>query len=385
MSSSKKVFLGVCLLVLLLAGLMFVMRPELFAARDQDGAEAPRPSLAVTTTTPQMRSLARRLPVDGAVVPWQEAIIGSESNGLTLDEVLVDVGERVTKGQVLARFSAVNVGSNLSQARAALAEAQAAAEEAQANARRAQQLARTGALSQQQIEQYQSATKSAQARLRSARAALEARRNDFRHAELRAPDNGIISARTATVGSVPGAGTELFRLVRQGRLEWQAEVSVTMLPQVQPGGAARLHLPDGSKLPLSVRRVAPLASASTRTALVYLDVPEHPQVRGGMYLGGELLFGESEGMVVPAEAVVPRDGFNHVYRVGADQRIERVRVQVGRMQDGVVEVQPMGDARLQLADAIVVRGAGLLSDGDLVRVENGGPKAEGQTGVEAAR
>ena len=371
MSSSKKVFLGVCLLVLLLAGLMFVFRPDLFRTETAEAA-APRPALAVTTTSPKMRMLAERLPVDGNITAWQEAVIGSESNALTLDDVLVDVGDTVRKGQVLARFSAVNAGSNLSQARAALAEARVAAEEAQANARRAAQLARSGALSQQQIEQYQSAARTAQARLRSAQAALDARRNDFRQVELRAPDDGVISARTATVGSVPGAGSELFRLIRQGRLEWQAEVDVQVLPRVQSGDAAVLHLPDGSRLPLQVRRVAPAGSTGNRTALVYLDVPAHPQVRAGMYLGGELLFGESQALVVPAEALVPRDGFNYVYRLKADQHIERVRVQAGRMQDDVIEVSPVAGARLQEDDVIVLRGAGLLSDGDLVQVENGG-------------
>ena len=134
-----------------------------------------------------------------------------------------------------------------------------------------------------------------------------------------------------------------------------------------------LHLPDGSRLPLQVRRVAPAGSTGNRTALVYLDVPAHPQVRAGMYLGGELLFGESQALVVPAEALVPRDGFNYVYRLKADQHIERVRVQAGRIQDDVIEVSPVAGARLQEDDVIVLRGAGLLSDGDLVQVENGGP------------
>lgn len=371
MSSSKKVFLGVCLVLLLLAGIVLALRPELLAGDRPAGSSAPRPALTVTTARLQQQQLAERLPVDGNIVAWQEASIASESNGLTLDEVLVDVGEQVRKGQVLARFAPVSVQAGLAQARAALAEARTAHEQAQADARRADSLARGGAISRQEIEQYRAAAKTAQARLRSARAALSARQNDVRHIELRAPDDGLISARLATIGSVPGAGTELFRLIRQGRLEWQAEVGVDDLPRVRPGHAARLQLPDGQSLPLKVRAVAPSADPRSRMARVYLDVPAHPGVRAGMYLGGELLFGESPAWMLPFEALLSHDGFNHVFRLRADQRVERVRVRPGRIKAGLVEVKPFGSESLGEQDQVVIRGAGLLSAGDLVRVVEG--------------
>ncbi|MDO4231211.1 MAG: efflux RND transporter periplasmic adaptor subunit [Lautropia sp.] len=380
MSSSVRVFLGVCLLTLMLAGVVFLVRPDLFG-QEQGGGEgqvaeaqtAPRPALTVTTTHPQRQCLAERLPVDGSVTAWQEAVIASETNGLTLVEVLADVGDEVKKGQVLARFLQETPGSTLHQARAAVVEAQAAHAEARANADRAKALANTGAFSRQQIEQYRAAEQTARARLRSAQAALAARRNDFRQTELRAPDDGVISARSATMGSVPGSGTELFRLIRQGRLEWQPDVSADDLSRVRAGNEAVLQLPGGEELTgLRVRAVSPAAAAESRMARVHVDLPKNPALRSGMYLGGEILFGKREGVTVPMEALVPRDGFNFVYRLNADKRIERVRVAVGRVQADRVEVLAVkGEPVLSSGDEVVVKGAGLLSEGDLVRVENG--------------
>lgn len=384
MSSSVRVFLGVCLLTLLLAGVVFLMRPDLLGQAQGDGggdaeAKAPRPALTVTITHPQSQCLAERLPVDGGITAWQEAVIASETNGLTLVEVLADVGDAVKKGQVLARFLKETPGSTLHQARAAVVEAQAAHAEAKANADRARALADTGAFSRQQIEQYGAAEKTARARLRSAEAALAARRNDFRQTELRAPDDGVISARHATMGSVPGSGTELFRLIRQGRLEWQPEVAADDLARVRVGQEAVLSLPGGERLEgLRVRAVSPAAAAESRMARVHVDLPKNPALRSGMYLGGEILFGKREGMTVPMEALVPRDGFNFVYRLNAENRIERIRVQAGRIDGNRIEISPVaGEAVLQAGSRIVVKGAGLLADGDLVRVENA-PQDDGK-------
>lgn len=366
MSSSKRVFLAVCCLVLLLIALLVLRRPDLFQPATEEAVEA-RPVTNVTTEAPQRQRLPIRLPTDGEISAWQEASLGAESNGLKVAEVLVDVGETVKQGQVLARFAGETVAAELSQARAALNEAETAAAEAKANARRASSLARSGALSQQQIDQYQTADRTAQARLRSARAALSARLQQYRYTELLAPDDGLISARTATVGSVPGVGTELFRLIRQGRLEWRAEVGADELLAIQPGTRAELHRRGAPALPLTVRAVSPSVDPKTRTALVYLDVPAAAGVRAGMFAQGAFVLGESEAMTVPAESVVPRDGFNFVYRLNADGHVQGVKVTTGRRVDDRVEVVPADGSALDADSRVVVKGAGFLADGDRVK------------------
>ena len=307
------------------------------------------------------------LPANGSIAAWQEASIGSESNGLRLAEVRVNVGDVVKKGQVLATFSGETVQADVAQARASLAEAEATAADAAGNAARARTLKATGALSQQQINQYQTAEKTARARVEAARAVLAAQQVRGRNTQVLAPDDGVISARGATVGAVMSAGTELFRLIRKGRLEWRAEVMADELGRVAPGTPAVVTGASGAQVKGKVRSVAPTLDPKTRTALVYVDIPsvtENSALKAGMFARGEFQLGRSNALTVPQAAVVPRDGFNHLMLLQDDDRVKQVKVETGRRVGERVEIEtPLpADAR------VVVQGAGFLNDGDLVRV-----------------
>ncbi len=222
-------------------------------------AAAPKPALTVTTVTPQTADMPRRLVANGNVAAWQEAIIGSESGGLRLTDVRVNIGDTVKAGDVLAVFSADSVQADMAQATAALMEAEASAADAANNAARARTLKDSGALSTQQINQFATGAQTAQARVEAARAAVSTQRLRLRHTRVQAPDDGIISARNATVGAVVPAGSELFRMIRQGRLEWRAEVTATELSSLRPGATATVTGPG----PPSTCRTAPHWSMST--------------------------------------------------------------------------------------------------------------------------
>ncbi|MEJ7930359.1 efflux RND transporter periplasmic adaptor subunit [Ramlibacter sp. AN1015] len=329
---------------------------------------APKPALTVTTASPQRSTLTRALAADGNIAAWQEASIGAETGGQRLTEVLVNVGDRVKRGQVLATFARETVNAEAAQARAALAEAEAAAAEAQANAERARKLDATGALSASQINQYLTAAETAKARVQAARAALEARQVRQGQAQVVAPDDGIISARTATVGAVVGSGTELFRIIRQSRLEWRAAVTSDELAQLRPGTPAEVTAASGARLEGRVRTIGPTVDPQTRQALVYVDVKPvagaERYALPGMFARGEFLLGSAPALTVPQGAVVVRDGFSYVMRLDADNRVEQVRVQTGRMVEDRVEIRE----GLAPEDRIVASGASFLSDGDLVRV-----------------
>jgi RND family efflux transporter MFP subunit len=333
-------------------------------AADEAPADTARPALTVSTAQPQRSSLPLRLAANGNVAAWQEASIGAESNGLRLDEVLVNVGDVVKAGQVLARFASEMVQADVAQARASLLEAQAVAAEAAANAERARSLQTTGALSQQQIQQFTTAAQTAQARVESARALLQTQELRLRHTQVRAPDSGIISARTATVGAVLGTGTELFRMVRKGRLEWRAEVTSTELARIQPGAKTRITAASGAMAEGTVRMVAPTVDPQTRNALVYVDLPPKTDFRAGMFARGEFALGSSDALTVPQEALVVRDGFTYVFVVGPQQRVQQRKVQTGRRIADRVEIL----SGLEADTSVAVRGAGFLNDGDLVRV-----------------
>lgn len=333
-------------------------------AADEPKAGQPRPALTVSTAQPQRTAVPVRLAANGNVAAWQEASIGAESNGLRLTDVRVNVGDVVKAGQVLATFSAETVQADVAQVRASLLEAQANAAEAAANADRARALQATGALSQQQIQQFTTAEKTAQARVEAAQATLNAQQLRLKYTQVVAPDSGVISARTATVGAVVGAGTELFRIVRKGRLEWRAEVTSTELRRIAPGAKVSVTAASGATAEGTVRMVAPTVDPQTRNALVYVDLPAHTDFRAGMFARGEFALGNSDALTVPQEALVVRDGFSYVFVVGADQRVQQRKVQAGRRVADRVEVLTGLDANASVA----VRGAGFLNDGDLVRV-----------------
>lgn len=335
-----------------------------------------RPALTVTTAQPQRTPMPLHLAANGNVMAWQEASIGAESNGLRLTEVRANVGDMVRAGQVLATFAAETVQAEVAQARASLLEAQANAFDAAANAERARTLQATGALSQQQIQQFSTAEKTAQARVEAAQALLHAQQLRLKHTEVLAPDSGVISARTATVGAVVGAGTELFRMVRKNRLEWRAEVLASELRPLRPGAKARVTAASGATVEGTVRMVAPTVDPQTRNALVYVDLPAHPELRAGMFARGEFLLGSSEALTVPQEALVVRDGFAYVFAVGADQRVQQRKVQTGRRLADRVELL----SGIAADTAVAVRGAGFLNDGDLVRVA---PAAAASTSSQA--
>ena len=341
-------------------------------AADQPAAAQPRPALTVTTTQPQRTSVPQRLSANGNVAAWQEASVGAESNGLRLTAVNVNVGDVVKAGQVLATFAAEMVQADVAQARASLLEAKAHAAEAASNAERARTLQASGALSAQQIEQYTTAAQAAQARVEAAQALLQAQQLRLQHTQVRAPDHGVISARSATVGAVVGAGTELFRMVRKGRLEWRAEVTATELGRLRPGTAAQVTAASGASVQGQLRMVAPTVDPQTRNALVYVDLPAHPDLRAGMFARGEFLLGQSDALTVPQEALVVREGFTYLFVLGADQRVQRLKVQPGRRAGERVEILSGLDA----GAPVVVRGAGFLNDGDLVRVASGPEKSE---------
>ncbi|MYM38620.1 efflux RND transporter periplasmic adaptor subunit [Duganella qianjiadongensis] len=345
-----------------------VFAPASHAASDAKPAAA-KPALTVTTAKPVAARLPIKLAANGNVAAWQEASVSSQSTGLRLAEVRVNVGDVVKAGDVLAVFAAETVEADLAQAKAALQEAEANAAEAVANAARARSLQNTGALSAQQISQYSTAEQSANARIASAKAALASQQLRMKYTRVIAPDNGVITARSATVGAVSGTGTELFRMILQSRLEWRAEVVAADLRQLKPGTTATVKAANGSEASGKIRMIAPTVDAQTRSALVYVDLPASASAgkdapfKAGMFASGQFDLGTSDAITVPQQAIVVRDGFSFVFRLNADQHVSQIRVQPGRRLGERIEVLSGLNADTQ----VVVRGAGFLNDGDLVQ------------------
>lgn len=331
-----------------------------------------KPALAVETVQPRGQDMALRLTANGSVAAWQEASLGSEVNGLRLADVKVNVGTAVKRGQVLAEFASEATVAEQAQVRAALAEAQATAQDARANAERARAIETTGGLSAQQIGQYFTAEASAQARLDAAKANLAVADLRLAHTRVLASDDGVISYRSpaATVGAVVPQGQELFRLIRQNRLEWRAEVTAEELARIKPGQNVAVAAPGGNTTTGKVRSIAPTVDTQTRNALVYVDLPTtastgaNPPFKAGMFARGEFELGKTQGITLPRQAVVMRDGFSYVFIIGDENRVLQTKVQVGRRDGEQTEI--IGG--LAANAKVVAAGAGFLMDGDLVQV-----------------
>ena len=335
------------------------------AADERPAAAAqPKAALTVNVTQPQRASLPLRISANGSIAAWQEASVGTEATGLRLADVRVNVGDVVQRGQVLATFAPDTLQADVAQTRAAVAEAEATLAEAAANAQRARDLQPTGALSAQQVAQYLTAERTAQARLESQRALANMQQLRLKQTQVLAPDSGVISARGATVGAVLPAGQELFRLIRKGRLEWRAEVSSAELATLKPGIPVTLAPAGGAPIKGTVRMLAPTVDAQTRNALVYVDLPAPGAARAGMFARGEFEIGSGQALTLPQSAVLLRDGFSVVLRVGADSKVTSTKVTVGRRSGDRIEIS----AGLDPAARVVAAGGGFLTEGDTVRV-----------------
>ena len=340
---------------------LFVLPSQ--AADDKKVAPA-KAALSVSTVQPVLRDLPFRLAANGNVSAWQEASIGSEANGLRLVSVNANVGDRVVKGQVLASFSTEQITAEVAQAQASYAEVLANAQDAAANADKARTLQASGALSEQQINQYLTADKSAKARLEVARAALAVQQLRLRQTRLLAPDSGVISSRSATLGAVVGSGQELFKMIRGGRLEWRAEVTSAELANIKPGAAVTVVAASGATVQGKVRTLAPTVDAVSRNALVYVDLPLNADFRAGMFAKGEFQGAASSALTLPQQALVLRDGFTYAMRLEPGNKVAQAKLQTGRRAGDAVEVLQGAKANEQF----VASGAAFLADGDVVKV-----------------
>jgi HlyD family secretion protein len=331
----------------------------------ESSGKAGKPALTVMTTVAKSMELSQGLSANGLVAPWQEASVGAEVGGLKLTEVNVNVGDVVRKGQVLATLSPTSVQIDLINLKAQVAEAEANLADAKMNAERGRQLDQTGAISAQQIAQFLTAEKTAQARLDAARSRIKAEELRLSHTKVLASDAGVISARSATLGAVVQPGQELFRLIRQGRLEWRGEITASELSQMKVGQAVLVDAPDLSQVRGKVRMIAPTVDSQTRNALIFVDLPNGAALKSGMLVKGLFELGRSTALTVPQSAILRRDGFSHLFVMESADRVKLVKVETGQRLGDRIEIAK----GLTASERFVVNGVGFLNDGDLVRVQ----------------
>lgn len=359
-------------MVVLALAATVVLRPHAVAAPAAEAAAIA--VLTVDAVQPQRLEWPLATGASGGIHAWQTASISSESSGLRIDELLADVGSVVRKGQVLARLDSDSVAADLRSQEANVAQARGKLAQADAEAERARRLKDNGTLSEQKVLDYQVSAQTARATLDAALATLDAQRIALARTRIVAIDDGVVTARSASLGQVVTTGTELFQLMRQQRLEWRAEVTARQMGQLRAGQAARVTLPDGRSVDARLRLVAPTLDAGTRTGIAYFDLPASALAMGahpGVYVHGEIGTGAEVATVLPSTALTLRDGNSYVFEIGADGRVVQRQVQTGRRVGEQVEVL----GALPPGSRVVNGGGSFLKDGDTVQVRDAAPRS----------
>lgn len=338
-----------------------------------------KPVLTVETVQPTQSAMDNDLSADGTISPENTSSVSGKINNVAIEQVLVEEGDRVKKGQVLAIFDTDTLNQQLIQAKAELAEAESNYELAKRDANRVLPLLEINAISQQEADRYAATADQAAASVEASRARLNTQKLNVNNAKVTAPVSGTISEKNANVGSVPGP-EPLFTIIENGQLEWQAQVDPNKVGDISVGTPVAVSLPNNKSVSGRVTRISPTAEDGSRKVTIYASLANHPNARAGMYQRGTFKLGSDSKITIPVSAVVTEDGYDYVMQVKAVKdenretihRVSRVKVKLGERQgDRVVLLEPLpGEGN------IVRQGGSFLSDGDIVRIATSKPEAD---------
>ena len=338
------------------------------SSTDANGAE--QAVLSVETVMPSQESIGNTLSAEGTISAKDVANVSAKVNGVAIESVLVEEGQRVKAGQVLAIFDTDAVEQQVLQAEADVAEAQATLANASADAARVLPLLDIDAISKQEADRYRTSELRAKASLQASKARLSNQRLNLDNANVVAPVSGVISGKMAEVGMVAG-GEPLFTIIKNGVLEWRADIDPKLIGEVSVGTPVKVSLPNKQSVMGEVSRIAPTAD-NNRQITIYASLSANTAARAGMYQTGEFLIGSASMQTVPNAAIVSNDGYDYVMLVTGIKtqnnktsgRIKQQRVTLGeRLGDSVAIKEP-----LPSESRVVKQGGSFLNDGDLVRI-----------------
>ncbi|RUU00777.1 efflux RND transporter periplasmic adaptor subunit [Mesorhizobium sp. USDA-HM6] len=337
--------------------------------------EKPAPAQAATLTvsveTVGSQAVTSSVSATGTVAAWQEATIGAEESGLRLTKVLVKEGDHVKAGDVVARLDDALLRAQLAEQKAAVAEAQATLDSALSAAARADKLLASNAISAETAEEKATAVKTGKAGVEQAEAAAERLQAELDRTTIHAPFDGVISSKPAVAGSIVQAGTELMKIVRDGRLEVGVLVPEKDLAAISVGQAATIADASGGTYSGSVSSIAETVNSTTRLASVYVEIGEGSGLKSGMFARVTIETAASRQLTVAEAALVWHDGKPGVFVVDDKGKVSARSVVTGTRQNGRVAIA----SGLSEGDRVVVAGAGFLNDGNLVRVAASETKA----------
>lgn len=317
----------------------------------------------VTVATVSTQSLPRTVTASGTVTAWEEVPVGAETGGLTATAVLTDEGRYVQQGQVLVQLNDTLLRAQLRQQNAAVASAEATVAQADNALARAQELRDRGFLSQAGLDNAIAQQATAQAQLSAASAGRAETQARVNQAAIRAPVSGLVISRSVTRGQIVQPGAELFRIVRDGRLELDAQVPETEIALLRSGQTARVASDGVGQASGSVRIVTPEVDPQTRLGVARISLAAGGGLRPGMFARAEIDVGAQASVVAPTAAIIYRENRAGVFVLtdGGIVRFQEVTVLSRSNEFTAVD-------GLAAGTRIVVEGAGFLGDGDRVTV-----------------
>ena len=375
--------------VLLVASVLPLASP---ANEPAVASEAPsRVAPSVTVAAAARTEVQARVPVSGSIVARQLVRVFPQVQGPELTEILVEAGDSVTKGQVLARLSTDTLAAQLEQARAEYQRAEAGIGQAQSNIdsasasltqaqsvlERVQRLREGGTASQSALDDAVAAEANARAQAASAadglavaRAALaqaEAARRiaelNLERAEIVAPVDGVVVTRNAELGTLAAAGGDpMFVLLADGEVEMSAEVIETALDNLKPGDAAEVTVAGAGTVPGTVRLVPASVDPVTRLGVMRIALDDDEGIRIGQFASGWVITDRHQAVTVPASAVLADDTGERV-QVVRNGAVETRPVRAGLLWDGRREIVE----GLAQGEQVIVRSGAFFRTGDQVR------------------
>lgn len=325
--------------------------------------KGPAAAQTVSIVTVSSQPIPRQINATGTISPWEEVPVGAETGGLTAVSVNAEEGQVVQAGQVLVKLNDSLIAAQLRQQQASVASAKATLAEAQAALGRAQELKARGYLSQASLDTATARQGTATANLAAAEAARAETSARLAQTAIRAPVGGLISRRSVTKGQIVSAGNELFRIVRDSRLELDADLPETDLAAVKAGMPARIYSDRVGETTGRVRIVTSEVNTTTRLGVARIALSSMGGFRPGMFARATIDAGDQPALVVPSAAVLYRENRPGVFVVDSAKKVHFRRITV--LTNTGDRIAATG---LAAGDKVVVDGAGFLGEGDVVRI-----------------
>jgi RND family efflux transporter MFP subunit len=366
-------FVGVAVLIVMVLAVRLTQR---VAANRSVTNKGSIPS--VTVTEAGLSSQPSTVSIIGTISARFDTPIGVEGDGGRVSAVLVEAGDHVHRGQVLARIDTAVLEPQVANLQAALELARAEAELAAAEYRRAQAVGAAGALSAEETEKRRSNAVTAAAKVKVAAAQLAEAEAKLARAQVGAPGEGTLLTRTVELGQTVAPGATLFRLAEGNEVELRGEVAEQDLPLLKVGQDVNVRLTGTSTVyPGRVRLLGAVIDPQTRLGLVRISLTPDPNLRPGAFARAEVTVSNAQRIVLPQTAVLTDDKGSYVLVVGPQNKVERRPVKVSGMVASGVTIADGIDKK----DRVVATAGAFLQVGETVRpVAEAAGTADGAAG-----